>query len=49
MNDSRNDTEYRCEIQHAMTTLITSDPTLLYVAGEYLQKIVFTIMYLLHS
>ena len=33
MNDDRNDTEHQCEIRHAWTTLNTSDPTLLYVAG----------------
>ena len=32
MNDSRNDSEYRCVI---MNTMIESDPTFLYVAGEY--------------
>ena len=35
MNDNRNETEYRCEIRHRMTTLNTSGPTLLYVAGKY--------------
>ena len=41
MNDDRNDSDYRCAIVPAqgMITLadiiIASDPTILYVAGEY--------------
>ena len=43
MNDSRNDTEYRCVITVSMeqdmiitvTIVRESDPTILYVAGEY--------------
>ena len=38
MNDSRNDTEYRCVIVMSNTTTIlnSSDPTFLYVAGKYI-------------
>ena len=36
MNDDRDDTEHQCVIRDATTTLNTSDPTFLYVAGEYL-------------
>ena len=37
MNDYRNDTEYSCVIitQGIKTILHESDPTILYVAGEY--------------
>ena len=37
MNDGRNDTEHRCVIVISGTTTIVnySDPTILYVAGEY--------------
>ena len=37
MNDDRNNTEYRCVITQGTTTTILrqSDPTILYVAGEY--------------
>ena len=38
MNDDRNNTEYRCVIITIGTTAIIlreSDPTILYVAGEY--------------
>ena len=37
MNDDRNNTEYRCVIITQGTTTIVrqSDPTILYVAGEY--------------
>ena len=37
MNDDRNNTEYRCVIitQGTTTILRQSDPTILYVAGEY--------------
>ena len=41
MNDDRNDTEYRCVIvtQGTTTILNQSDPTILYVAGEYQYRI----------
>ena len=37
MNDDRNNTEYRCMIirQYTTTRLRQSEPTILYVAGEY--------------
>ena len=36
MNDDRNNTEYRCVIITQGTTILhQSDPTILYVAGEY--------------
>ena len=36
MNDDRNNTEYRCVITQGTTTILhQSDPTILYVAGEY--------------
>ena len=41
MNDGRNVTEYRCVIttQGTTTILRQSDPTILYVAGEYISTI----------
>ena len=38
MNDDRNDSDYRCVIvpaQGVITFIDKSDPTILYVAGEY--------------
>ena len=45
MNDDRNNTEYRCVIitQGTTTILRQSDPTILYVVGEYQ----FSILYIL--
>ena len=41
MNDDRNNTEYRCVIitQGTTTILRQSDPTILYIAGEYQSSI----------
>ena len=46
MNDDRNNTEYRCVIttQGTTTILRQSDPTILYVAGEYHCKIMCMIV-----
>ena len=36
MNDVRNNTEYRCGLRtQNIPTILQSDPTILYVAGEY--------------
>ena len=44
MNDDRNNTEYRCVIiiQGTETRERESDPTILYVAGEYISAILYT-------
>ena len=45
INDNRNNTEYRCVIttQGTTTILRQSDPTILYVAGEYISTILLCV------
>ena len=47
MDDSRNDSDYRCVRAQGMTILAESDPTILYVASEYqYSTIVMSVMQL---
>ena len=43
MNDVRNNTEYRCELKEE-EIILKSDPTILYIAGEYHYTVYMFIM-----